>query len=189
MISKITGKVIEQGLGHLVIETAGIGYLVRTTPENASKILNHGQDISLWTYLAVREDALDLYGFSNKSELDFFKNLISVQGIGPKTALNILSRGNVERLKDAIASSDKDYLIKMAGLGKKMTEKIILELQNKLGVEGSENQSSKDGDILDALKALGYKDQESRLAIEKLPRNLKEEKDRLKTALQMLNSK
>ena len=121
--------------------------------------------------------------------MDLFKNFLSVQGVGPKTALNILSRGRANKLKTAIASSDKDYLIKMVGLGKKMVEKIILELQNKLGIEGAENQTNIDGDILDALKALGYKDHESRLAIEKLPKDLKEEKDRLKTALQILNKK
>lgn len=189
MISKIKGKVIDQGLGHMVIETAGIGYFVRTTPENTSKILNLGKEIEMWTHLAVREDAMDLYGFSSKSELSLFQNLLSVQGIGPKTALNILSRGNAERLSEAISNADKDYLTKMVGLGKKVTEKIILELQTKIENAGNESRTSKDSDILEALKALGYRDTEARRVIERLPKDLTEEKDRLKTALQMLNSK
>lgn len=189
MISKITGKVIDQGLGHLVIETGGIGFFVRTTPENASKILNLGEEIEMWTHLAVREDALDLYGFSSRDELGLFKNLLSVQGVGPKTALNILSRGSAERLSEAISNADKDYLVKIAGLGKKITEKIILELQTKLENVSGENRAGFDSDILEALKALGYRDMEARKVIENLPKDLKEEKDRLKTALQMLNSK
>ncbi len=189
MIRGIKGKLVEKGLSHLVIETGGISYFIRVMPETAGKAKKEGEEMNLWTHLSVKEDALDLYGFSQKNELEFFKELLTVSGIGPKTAMNILSRGSTEKLRGAISSADKDYLIKIAGLGRKNTEKIILELQNKIQSSGEKIGGGSDGDILEALRSLGYKESDVLSALKNLPADIADEKERLKIALRVLTKK
>ena len=114
-----------------VIDCGGVGYACRTTTFTLSQI-KKGDKAKLFTYLSVREDAMDLYGFASAEELKLFQQLISVSGVGPKAALNILSAGTPANLALAIITGDEKSLIAAAGVGKKLAQRIILELKDKL---------------------------------------------------------
>lgn len=171
MIGKLTGRfdgTTPEGLA--IIEVGGVGYAVRT-PLPALLALQSGapQSLSLFIHTAVRDDAIDLYGFATHEELSFFKQLMSVSGIGPKTALNIMSGGEVATLKRAIAAGDAAKLIKVFGIGKKSAERMVVELRDKLADEaalrGEALGSSGDGEVIEALMALGYRADEARGAL------------------------
>ena len=130
MISKLDGKIVYVSEKFLVINVVGVGYKVSSTSDilTTAKIDN---DISLWIYTAVRENAIELYGFRNMDELSFFELLLDVSGIGPRSALGILGIAPIETLRRAIATGDTTYLNKVSGIGKKTAEKIIVELRDK----------------------------------------------------------
>ena len=193
MISHITGTVLHTDLRYLVVDAHGVGYKVFITPEIVATV---GSTISLWTYLAVRENALDLYGFHSQDALAFFELLITVSGIGPKTALGILSAASVDTLHNAIESGDTSDLTKVSGIGKKNAEKIVLELRDKIDGWSALNHSSKpkspgaqsDGDVIEALKALGYTHNESRDALKKIDKTLIDTGAKVKAALKLLGN-
>src|SRR3989344_150561 len=133
MIGKVDGTISLVGDRFAIVDTNGIGYKVFMT-ENTIRSVEVGQKVALWTHLAVREDALDLYGFRDMGELSFFQMLIDISGIGPRSALSILGLAPIETLSRAIASGDISYLVKVSGIGKKTAEKIVLELRDKLSV-------------------------------------------------------
>jgi len=189
MISYLSGKVIYKGEKGVIINVAGIGYNVYTTPEILLTI-EIESNISLWTYLAVRENSMDLFGFKSKAELDIFEMLISVSGIGPKGALGILSIASPETLEIAIANSDLAYLTKVSGIGRKTAEKIILELKDKLkNFDNIKNDNMRDDhDALMALVALGYGEREAREALRNLS-DLKNTSTKVKEALRILGGK
>ena len=186
MISKITGIVIHKADKFVVIETNGIGYKVFGTTDFISKI-KENETVKVWTYLAVRENALDLYGFAAKKDLDFFELLITISGVGPKTALNILAVATVDSLRKAISSGETAHLTKVSGLGKKMADKIVLELKGKLGSYEEINLGLKEEiDALEALKSLGYSHKEAREALQEIDKSLVSTSDRVKAALKHL---
>ena len=153
---------------------------------SVNKNLDNGKEARLWTHLHVREDAMELYGFLHQAELEFFEMLISISGIGPKSALGVLAMAPVDTLKRAISSGDTSYLTKVSGIGRKTAEKIILELKDKMGfgkasLAGEELKD--DSDILDALISLGYSQKEAREMIQKIPQDIKGRDKRLKEAL------
>lgn len=172
MIGKLTGRLDTAGTDGLVcIDVAGVGYVVRL-PAQAGTPLLKGVDISLFIHTAVREDAIDLYGFPTEEELAFFKQLMSVSGIGPKTALGIMSVGGAAALKQAIARGDAQVLTKVFGIGKKNAERLVVELRDKINVEASKRGElaaggahSSDVEVLEALMALGYRADEARAAL------------------------
>ena len=174
MIGSIKGKVIKKTEKFVIVETGlpaqagGVGYKISVSPDTVSKAKKVGEEISLWIHTHVREDILDLYGFLDYEELEFFELLIGVSGIGPKGALVILSVATIETLKKAISSGDLAYLTKISGIGRKTAEKILLELRDKVG---EETQGSLQGelDALEALKSLGYSQNEARDALKKIP--------------------
>jgi Holliday junction DNA helicase RuvA len=174
MIATLRGKITELGNRYAVVEVNGIGYKVFVT-DDAVHTLKIGTEISFWTHMAVREDAQDLYGFTSKKERDFFQLLITVSGIGPKSALNILSMVSGETLSGAIRAGSVAHLVKVSGIGKKTAEKIVLELKDKMGgFTGGESGEmtagmSSDMDAIEALKALGYEADEAREALKKIP--------------------
>jgi Holliday junction DNA helicase RuvA len=134
-----------------------------------SKIKN-GTETMLFIHTHVREDVLDLYGFLDHSELEFFEMLISVSGVGPKSALAILGITSVDTLRKAIGTGDTSYLTKISGIGKKTAEKIVIELRDKVGKETGTDKSgslSEELDALEALKSLGYSQHEAREALKK----------------------
>lgn len=170
MIGKLTGRLSSTAtVGEVLIEVGGVGYMVRT-PLLALDILNNtGSEVSLFIYTRVAEDALDLYGFPTEEDLAFFKQLMSVSGIGPKTALGILNVADVASLKRAIAAGDSAALTKVFGIGKKSAERLVVELRDKVAVSSPSTAlgapSSNDGEVIEALMALGYRADEARRAL------------------------
>jgi Holliday junction DNA helicase RuvA len=179
MIGYLKGAVIREDIKSVVVLVGSLGYKVFTNSP-----VKKNESVEFWTYLAVRENALDLYGFRNKEELDFFELLITVSGIGPKSALAILSVATLPNLRHAISTGDTTHLVKVSGVGKKSAEKIVLELKDK--IEGG-NVNMHEGDILalDALKSLGYGEREARDALKKVEGKDAEEK--IKKAIKLLS--
>jgi len=188
MINSLKGMVIHKGLHMIVVDVSGVGYRVFTTTETAlDTVLN--EKISLWTHLSVRENALDLFGFKNKESLGVFELLITISGIGPKTALGIMNVASIEMLEQAVSENDTSYLTRVSGIGKKNAEKIVLELQGKLVASSKEKgvHLRAEGDALEALVSLGYSERESREALKKVPREIENAGERVKQALKLIS--
>lgn len=190
MISHINGTVLSQESGYVVIDVSGIGYKVFITSETTELIRSMGEkaNVSLHTYLAVRENSLDLYGFTEAEERSFFEMLISISGIGPKSAISILSIANLQTLKDAVISQDISYLTRVSGIGKKSAQKIVLELNDKISVIDQEKSMSLSGDLdtIEALISLGYSATEARDALKEVSKEIEGTNNRLKAALKLI---
>ena len=197
MIGYLKGTIIHQDLKSVVLLVSNIGYKIYTNTASLSSpepSINKDKAIAttvqatteFWTYLAVRENALDLYGFKTKEELRFFELLLTVSGIGPKSAFCILNIASLQNLRHAIATGDTAHLTKVSGIGKKNAEKIVLELRDKLEHLGSDSSSlSDDIDALEALKSLGYGEKEAREALKKVE-DTKDVGEKVKKALKIL---
>ncbi len=177
MIRQIRGKVLSVGLVSAVVEVAGFGVLVRMI---SPQTLSVGREASLATHLAVKQDGMELYGFPDEADRDFFELIISVSGIGPKTALSVMRKAPRESLEGAIGSRDLNYLTKVVGLGKKSAEKMLVELADKVGPR---SHSREDGEVFDTLVALGYTEREARKALQAIPEGVTGKEARLKAAL------
>lgn len=188
MIARLRGVAAHTETNALIIDVQGVGYRVFVTNETIQAATSAGV-VSLWTYLAVRENALELYGFLHESEIQLFTMLLSVSGIGPKSALAILNLASVTVLQQAIASGDSSYLTQVAGIGKKNAQKIVLELRDKLTLTGTvaENDKLPDTDAMAALTTLGYSATEAREALKALPDDGASAGERVKAALRELN--
>ncbi|HVM73420.1 MAG TPA: Holliday junction branch migration protein RuvA [Candidatus Paceibacterota bacterium] len=187
MIGYLEGSVRAIRAGNCILMVGGVGYKVFTTKETLAR-LTLDTKAEFWTHLAVREDILDLYGFLGEGELATFTLLLSVSGIGPKSALGILDIASSETLRSAIASGNASYLTNVSGIGKKTAEKIVLELKDKImGSEGA-GPAMPDGDIeaLEAMRALGYSADEGRRALREVPREIEGSSERLREALRLL---
>jgi Holliday junction DNA helicase RuvA len=188
MIGYLEGEVKAVRPTYCVVLTAGIGYKVFTLKEALLRY-TAGSQVEFWTHLAVREDAQDLYGFSSDDELKFFELLLTVSGIGPKSALAVLDTVSIETLRSAVSQNRAEYLTKVSGIGKKTAEKIVLELKDKIGTV-SENASLKgDEEALEALRALGYSSGEARDILRKVPSEFSNANDRIREALKLLGSR
>lgn len=172
MIGSIKGKVSFKTEKFLIIETGGVGYKVNVSPDTLSRTKANGEEAMFWIHTHVREDIFDLYGFLDRQELEFFEMLINVSGIGPKGALSILGIASLETLKKAISTGDISYLTKISGIGKKTAEKIVIELRDKLGKDTSSQSLQGELDALEALKSLGYSQNEARDALKKVSPDL-----------------
>jgi holliday junction DNA helicase RuvA len=183
MISRIEGKVLMRGDRFLIIEANGIGYKIFSIPKAIKN-----PPSALWTHLHVREDAMELYGFGEYAEMQFFEMLIQISGIGPKSALGVLSVAPLDTIKKAISSGETSYLTKVSGIGRKTAEKIVLELRDKLGaLESQEGGMFKDDqDVLSALESLGYSRQEAREGLKKIPETIQGVNQRIKEVLKIL---
>lgn len=187
MIRMLKGTVADKSAGHIVLEVGGVGYLVAMRGDDLRET-TLGSTLSLFTYLAVREDALNLYGFVTRDDLHMFELLIELPKIGPKSALAILSQANIELLKKSITSDDAAYLSKMSGMGKKTAEKIVLGLKDKFEGTGETTAAQREaGDVMDALVALGYSEREARDAVLKLNPEVTDTNARVKEALRSLS--
>lgn len=179
MIRQIRGTVIGLESGGIVVDVAGWGVLVNlAAPESYLE----GTAVSLQTFLSVKQDGMDLYGFPDEAERKFFELLLQVSGVGPKTALGIMRRAPRESLEGAIGSRDLDYLTRVIGLGKKAAEKLIVELAEKIGTSDKVHDDE-DGEVFDTLVALGYTDREARKAVSSIPATVVGKDARLKAAL------
>jgi Holliday junction DNA helicase RuvA len=190
MIGYIEGKVAAVRDSYFIVQTGGIGYKVAVLKESIARTAP-GSEIRLWTHLAVREDALDLYGFAHEEELRFFELLLSVSGIGPKSALAVLDIASVETLRSAISTANAGYLTSVSGIGKKTAEKIVMELKDKMpkGSAGSASALRGDQEALEAMRALGYSASEARDALRQIPVEVEGGSDRLRAALKLLGKK
>jgi Holliday junction DNA helicase RuvA len=185
MISTLEGVITHKDLKSVICNVNGVGYKV-TVASDTLETLKKDASVSLFTYLAVRENALDLYGFHTKQGLDFFELLITVSGIGPKSAISILSIASPETIRKAVSSEDTSYLTKVSGIGKKTADKIVLELREKIGALESEGASVQgEVDAVEALKSLGYSQNEARDSLKKIPKDASTG-DRIKAALKIL---
>jgi len=174
MIDQLKGKLLSSNDSYLVIEVGGLGIKVNI-PKTPSKNFKINEIMSFSTYLHVREDALDLYGFENESDRGLFLMLISISGIGPKLGLTIISGLAPEKLKMKIISGDVKALTSIPGVGLKTAKRIIIELKDKFSKIDSENLGFEDEidskifkDVISALDGLGYKEKESKKALKQL---------------------
>lgn len=190
MISYLTGKIISKENNKIcVLTTGGVGYEINLPPFLFLE-LKKDSEISLPVYLAVRENALDLFGFKDLSQKDLFLKFLNVSGIGPKSALHLLSLGTVVEISSAIARGDVDYLTKVSGVGKKTAERIVVELKSKMGERGTENgeqETGQLGEVIDALVSLGYSKEEARQAVKGLDSAEKSSEKLLRAALKILS--
>ncbi len=182
MIARLHGKIVEKFAGSLVVDVAGIGYEVAVpSGDYDTAILN--ETVTLYTYHHVREQVEELFGFSSLAAKKLFEMLITVQGVGPKAALAILSLGNAEQVRNAIAQSDSEYITKASGVGKKTAERVMVDLHDKVGLPTQYGRSNEliqtelntNDEALEALMALGYTLADATKALEtvdsKLPTN------------------
>jgi len=189
MIGFIEGKIEFSTDKYTVVDVNGVGYKVYISTSVFKNLPETGNKVKLFTHLYVREDILSLYGFLDKSDLEFFELLISISGIGPRGAMNILSVASVETLKKAIINEESSILTKVSGIGTKIAEKIILELKSKVSGEYLDKKGGASGEAIDALVSLGYRLQEAREALKKIPESVEEVGDKVKHALKILGKK
>lgn len=195
MISLIQGTVVARGNEEMVVMTSGgVGYTLRASPAalvNAAP----GAAVTVETYLVVREDALELFGFATAAEKELFKSFLTVSGVGPKTALHLLALGSVEETTLAIGRGDLEYLTKVSGIGKKTAERIVVDLKSKVakglkesGIASAESEMKTDAqtDVIDALVTLGYSVLDAREAVKKLDPTGKNSEQLLREALRSM---
>ncbi len=188
MIRNLSGKILSRNDNEIVVEINGVGFLVSVTPHVAAE-LSEQAEASLWTHLAVRENALDLYGFIEREDLRFFELLITISGIGPKSALNIMSISSVEEIKRAVREDNPNYLTQVSGIGKKTAQKIALELKDKIGDEDEGGETLKgEAEAIEALTTLGYSTQVAREVLREIPRDITDTSERVRAALKKLGS-
>ena len=187
MIARLSGTIVHKEARFAIIDVSGVGYKVAMTEETLAD-LREDAKVTLFTYLAVREDALDLYGFKDFATKSFFELLISISGIGPKTALGVLNVTTLPALRRAVTSQDTSHLTKVSGIGNKLAQKIVLELKGKFEAEDAESGTTlrEEVDALEALKSLGYSQNEAREALKKVEAIHTRTSDRVKAALKIL---
>jgi len=186
VISYLKGKLINYVSGKAILDVNGVGYGIWLGDKLRGKIKLQ-DTISLYIYTHVREDALELFGFEKKEELELFQLLLTVSGVGPKTALLIVDRG-AEEIKQAILKSDVSFFITIPRIGKKNAQKIIIELKSKLGSleEFDFEQSGETQTILNALQTMGYSRDEALQAVRQIPHDLVNIEDKVRYALRQM---
>lgn len=189
MIAHLSGTALVSRPGFLVLDVGGVGYRVHVTERARTGISTH-DELSLYIHTAVREDSLNLFGFPSYEELELFELLIGISGIGPRSALGIIGLESVETLVSAIAAGDVAYLTKVSGVGKKSAEKIVLELQDKVAALPRTERKAvhqDEEDMLEALRTLGYRADEAREALRRVPDDIADQGARIKEALRFLS--
>lgn len=185
MIASLKGKIILKDLNYIIVECNGVGFKCFVTQTTHSKSGQVGDDVFLYTYMSVKEDAIDLFGFSELGELEAFKLIISVSGVGAKIGLALLSQFTYESLMLNIASGDAKALTAASGVGIKLAQRIILELKDKVGsiavsdeavseikAVGNASSNTNSKEAVEALVSLGYSLSEASLAVGKLDQSL-----------------
>lgn len=189
MIGYLEGNIQYIGPQYVILNTGGVGYTVFTT-NTALATYSTNEPLSLWTHLAVRENSMELFGFTDQEQLSFFTLLLDVSGIGPRSALGIIEMAPVSTLQKAIGAGDTSYLTNVSGIGKKTAAKIVLELKDKLEkiVGSGDSGLQEESDALDALCSLGYSKADARDALQQLPDTIETTQDKITEALKVLNS-
>ncbi len=196
MISFIKGEVIKKGLDYIVLDNNNIGYYINTAFSTLNKV-REGEQVLIQTYMHIREDMIALYGFLTTDEIELFKKLISVNGVGPKAGLSVLSTYEPSTIKEIILKDDAARMSKVPGIGKKTASKIILDLKDKVGsldlietdTEEMSNSfiDSEASDMLNALIALGFNSYEAKKALDRIDFTGKTENEIIKEALKNIN--
>lgn len=199
MIYNVKGTLTYINAQFVVVECGGVGFKCFTTLNTSKSVGQIGSEVNLYTYLSVREDAMDLFGFSTVTELDAFKMLITVSGVGPKAAISVLSELTPDRLALAIASSDTKAIIKANGIGKKTAERIVLELKDKMAnvasgdlssavaSAGSIVEESASAEAVAALVALGFSQSDAAVAVGQMDKSLSAD-EMIRLGLKQLSS-
>lgn len=188
MIAHVHGEVAEKFGSSVIVDVHGIGYEVQVPAGDFDKSLI-GEAVKFYTYHHIREQSQDLFGFSSLSAKKLFELLITVQGVGPKAALSILSVGESEEVRNAIANADSGYVAKASGVGKKIAERVVVDLSDKVGLAIAVAYSSgvaatpAGDEALEALMALGYNLNDAMSALEHVPKELTTA-ERVRQALQ-----
>ncbi len=190
MIAFLRGKIINKGESYLILNVNDIGYRIFIN-QNFLADLTIGENIEIYTHQYVREDTLNLYGFRSNEELELFELLLSISGIGPKSALAVLSVASVSDIKESIARGDSLLLTKVSGIGRKIAERVVLELREKIVRLGATGESLKSGyigrsDEIDALMVLGYSMSQARIALDQVDSKIKDSSERIRQALKKL---
>jgi Holliday junction DNA helicase RuvA len=193
MIASVSGKIIQIEADHVIVEVGGLGYRV-LVPAPTRDHLRLGEVAFLYTQLIVRQDALTLYGFETKESCDFFDLLLKVDGVGPRTALSVLSTLTPDAIRRAVFNEQAEIFSRVPGVGKKTSQKILFYLQDKIkgvgGLEPVATMSDADTEVLAALTTLGYSVVEAQAAIQSIPRDTPPDdvEARLRIALQYFGS-
>ena len=192
MLYSISGKLAGKSDHFAVLEAAGLGLKISVSARTLERLPKTGEAVKLFSHLHVREDALELYGFLSEEELRFFELLISVSGVGPKSAIAILNIADIKELAAAIKENRPDLLTRASGIGRKTGERIVLELKSRVespraGLTVQKMES--DVDIVETLAGLGYKRQEAKDALAKVDEKIVDLEERLKAALKNLTNK
>ena len=175
MIGRITGQLAEKNPPELLVDCQGVGYELMVPMSTFYNLPALGDKVSLLTHFVVREDAQILFGFGTAAERAAFRQLIKISGVGPRTALSVLSGMSVEELSRAVSTQETGRLTKVPGIGKKTAERLLLELKGKLGVDlglPTAPASDAQADIQQALIALGYSDKDAAAALKALPQDV-----------------
>ncbi|MBI4101054.1 Holliday junction branch migration protein RuvA [Candidatus Microgenomates bacterium] len=188
MIATINGTVSELLTNAVVMEVGGLGYEIRLTSEDLGK-LKTGKKTKLYVHEHLREDAHELYGFSEPGSRELFEQLISVSGVGPKMAMAVLSAASAERVRSAIASGQTEILQAVSGVGKRTAGRIVVELRSKVIAEAKGlDKVGVDDAAYEALRKLGYSTQQAKEAVASIPTKLAGDEERIKYALKELGS-
>lgn len=192
MIAYLRGKVINKSAGYAIVETGGLGYQV-FAGEKLLADLHVGEEAALYTHHQVREDASDLYAFKSLADLELFEALLTVSGVGPKSALGVISMAAVEDVREAIIRGDASLLTKVSGIGQKTAERIVLELKSKMlrvagagAVLAGGSSDCSGSDEIDALMSLGYSLGDARAALNLVDPSLTDSGERVKAALKKM---
>lgn len=177
----IKGTLVQKSDNYIVVDTNGIGYMINTSLTTLNDLGSSGAEVTIYTYLHVREDAMELFGFSSQEEKNMFVHLISVSGVGPKAALSILSVASPAKFAVAVVTNDVKTITKASGVGPKLAQRIILELKDKLktdelGIDNSEeisfDASDNRSEAVSALIVLGYSPADAQKAVSKTDASL-----------------
>jgi Holliday junction DNA helicase RuvA len=173
MIGRITGVLAEKAPPQILVEAHGVGYEIDVPMSTFYNLPGIGAQLTLLTHFVVREDAQQLFGFLTAAERSTFRELVRISGVGPRTALSILSGLSVVELTQAVTQQDAARLVKVPGIGKKTAERLLLELKGRLGADLPAGSAAvapdAESDIVQALVALGYHEREARAALKGLP--------------------
>ena len=191
MIFYLKGTILTKKNKYLILLVNNIGYQVFVNEKTSAKT-QEGAEINLYTHHHISETAQELYGFLSIPELELFKNLISISGVGPKSALGVMASASVEDIIQAILSEDPALLRTVSGIGPKTAERIVVELKSKIGKLGKEmnlkdvSTAPRDIEVVEALLGLGYSRQEVMDVIKQVPASITDTSERIKGALKLL---
>ena len=191
MIGQLTGEPKQLTSDSIIINVNGVGYLVFTPPTFQAKIIKEKSITTIFTHTHVKEDALDLYGFSSLEDLKLFKLLINISGIGPKIAITLIDKG-VEAITTAVSKADIDFFTSVKRLGKKNAQKIIIELKPKLGDLNELDllgESPETKEAIDALTGLGFNKNKANLALKEVSKEGDSVEEKIKKAIKYLGQK